>query len=60
MSDKAVRAMLALTVLALSVFYVVTKPPRLGLDLRGGTQIVLETRSTDHRQGRTPSRPTGP
>src|SRR5262245_57056342 len=38
--------MLALAVLALSVFYVVTKPPRLGLDLRGGTQIVLETRDS--------------
>jgi SecD/SecF fusion protein len=36
-SDRVVRAMLALTVLALSVFYVATKPPRLGLDLRGGT-----------------------
>jgi SecD/SecF fusion protein len=45
-SDRVVRAMLALTVLALSVFYVVTKPPRLGLDLRGGTQIVLETRDS--------------
>ena len=46
MSDRVVRAMLALAVLALSVFYVVTKPPRLGLDLRGGTQIVLETRDS--------------
>ena len=41
-----VRAMLAFTVLALSVFYVLTKPPRLGLDLRGDTQIVLETRDS--------------
>jgi len=40
------RAVLAFTVLALSVFYVLTKPPRLGLDLRGGTQIVLETRDS--------------
>ncbi|HEU5161319.1 MAG TPA: protein translocase subunit SecD [Streptosporangiaceae bacterium] len=39
----AVRAVLALVVVALSAFFVVTKPPRLGLDLRGGTQIVLET-----------------
>src|SRR5262249_35865390 len=38
--------MLALTVLALSVLFVLTKPPRLGLDLRGGTQIVLETRDS--------------
>ena len=42
----AVRAVLALIVLALSAFYVLTKPPRLGLDLRGGTQIVLETRDS--------------
>lgn len=41
-----VRALLALTVLALSLFVAVTVPLRLGLDLRGGTQIVLETRST--------------
>jgi SecD/SecF fusion protein len=43
---SVVRAVLAFTVLALSVFYVLTKPPRLGLDLRGGTQIVLETRDS--------------
>jgi SecD/SecF fusion protein len=42
----AVRAVLAFAVLALSLFYVLTKPPRLGLDLRGGTQIVLETRDS--------------
>jgi SecD/SecF fusion protein len=39
-----VRALLALAVLALSVHIAVTVPARLGLDLRGGTQIVLETR----------------
>ncbi|WP_419999844.1 protein translocase subunit SecD [Streptomyces boninensis] len=33
--------------IALSVAIAVTVPVRLGLDLRGGTQIVLETRSTD-------------
>ncbi|MDT7547160.1 MAG: SecD/SecF fusion protein [Actinomycetota bacterium] len=38
-----VRALLALTVLALSAFFTVTTSPRLGIDLRGGTQIVLET-----------------
>jgi SecD/SecF fusion protein len=43
---KVVRAVLAFTILALSVFYVVSKPPRLGLDLRGGTQITLETRDS--------------
>ncbi|MFF7097253.1 protein translocase subunit SecD [Streptomyces rubradiris] len=41
-----VRALLALAVIALSVYITVTVPLRLGLDLRGGTQIVLETRST--------------
>jgi SecD/SecF fusion protein len=39
----AVRAGLAFAVLVISAFFVVTKSPRLGLDLRGGTQIVLET-----------------
>jgi SecD/SecF fusion protein len=39
-----VRALLAFTVLGLSLFAVLTTSPRLGLDLRGGTQIVLETR----------------
>ncbi|MFD8418008.1 protein translocase subunit SecD [Streptomyces sp. NPDC059466] len=41
-----VRALLALTVIALSLYIACTVPVRLGLDLRGGTQIVLETRST--------------
>lgn len=41
-----VRALLALAVLALSVYLAVTQPVRLGLDLRGGTQIVLETRDS--------------
>ncbi|HET6635617.1 MAG TPA: hypothetical protein VFH77_11420, partial [Streptomyces sp.] len=39
-----VRALLALAVVALSVHLAVTVPARLGLDLRGGTQIVLQTR----------------
>jgi len=43
---SVVRAVLASTILALSFFYVLTKPPRLGLDLRGGTQITLETRDS--------------
>ncbi|MEU6532866.1 protein translocase subunit SecD [Streptomyces sp. NPDC046928] len=38
------RGLLALAVIALSVFISFTVPVRLGLDLRGGTQIVLETR----------------
>ena len=41
-----VRALVALAVLALSAFVAVTHEPRLGLDLRGGTQIVLETRDS--------------
>ena len=43
---KVVRAVLAFTILALSIFYVLTEPPRLGLDLRGGTQITLESRDS--------------
>ncbi|GGV79891.1 protein translocase subunit SecDF [Streptomyces griseoloalbus] len=42
-----VRALFAFAVIAVSVFIAATVPVRLGLDLRGGTQIVLETRSTD-------------
>src|SRR5258708_11168401 len=38
-----VRALLALAVLAGSLFFAFSTPARLGLDLRGGTQIVLET-----------------
>ncbi|MGW1835251.1 protein translocase subunit SecD [Streptomyces sp. NPDC002067] len=41
-----VRALLACAVLALSVHLAVTQPVRLGLDLRGGTQLVLETRDS--------------
>ncbi|GAB2756745.1 protein translocase subunit SecD [Streptomyces bullii] len=40
------RALLALAVIAVSLYVAVTVPVRLGLDLRGGTQIVLQTRST--------------
>ncbi|MFB8245739.1 protein translocase subunit SecD [Streptomyces sp. NPDC055952] len=45
--SSRVRALLALAVVALSLYITVTVPVRLGLDLRGGTQIVLETRSTE-------------
>ncbi|PSM42605.1 protein translocase subunit SecD [Streptomyces dioscori] len=41
-----VRAFFALAVLALSLYVTLTVPVRLGLDLRGGTQIVLETRDS--------------
>ncbi|MFI1408624.1 protein translocase subunit SecD [Streptomyces sp. NPDC020707] len=41
-----VRAFFALAVLALSLYITLTVPVRLGLDLRGGTQLVLETRDS--------------
>lgn len=41
-----VRAVLALAVIAVSVYIALTQPARLGLDLQGGTQIVLETRDS--------------
>ncbi|SHN42697.1 protein translocase subunit SecD [Cryptosporangium aurantiacum] len=40
------RAVFACAVVAVSVYLTVTATPRLGLDLRGGTQIVLETKNT--------------
>ncbi len=40
------RALLALAVVVLSAYAALTQAPRLGLDLRGGTQIVLETRDS--------------
>ncbi|MFE7517528.1 protein translocase subunit SecD, partial [Streptomyces sp. NPDC057540] len=45
MSSRAslTRALLALAVVALSLWITLTTPPRLGLDLRGGTRIVLQT-----------------
>ncbi|MEV0305482.1 protein translocase subunit SecD [Streptomyces prasinus] len=46
-SSARIRALFALVVIALSVYVAATVPVRLGLDLRGGTQIVLETRSTE-------------
>src|SRR5512144_3364474 len=41
-----IRALLALAILTVSGWIALTKPARLGLDLRGGTQIVLQTRDT--------------
>jgi SecD/SecF fusion protein len=46
LSGSLVRGVLALAVLALSVFFTLTKPAQLGLDLRGGTQIVLQTKDS--------------
>ena len=40
------RGLLVVAVLAAAVYLVLTRPARLGLDLRGGTQIVLEAQST--------------
>lgn len=42
-----VRAVFALLVLVGATVMVLTSTPTLGLDLRGGTQVVLETQSTD-------------
>ncbi|MGW7066590.1 protein translocase subunit SecD [Streptomyces sp. NPDC054855] len=40
------RALLALAAVVLSLYVALTVPVHLGLDLRGGTQLVLETRPT--------------
>ncbi|MFV2171846.1 protein translocase subunit SecD [Actinomadura sp. LOL_016] len=41
-----VRAVLAFAVLAASLYFALKEPAKLGLDLRGGTQIVLEAQDT--------------
>jgi SecD/SecF fusion protein len=41
-----VRALIALGIVAGSTYITLTSPARLGLDLRGGTQIVLETQDS--------------
>ncbi|MFF3287062.1 protein translocase subunit SecD [Streptomyces sp. NPDC003023] len=45
MSSRATfwRALVALAIVAVSLYVALTTPARLGLDLRGGTRIVLET-----------------
>ena len=40
--SSIIRALLALLVLAASAYVTLTAKPKLGLDLRGGTQIVLQ------------------
>lgn len=40
------RAVAALAVIATSLYLALTMSPRLGLDLRGGTQLVFETRDS--------------
>ncbi|MEV7074322.1 protein translocase subunit SecD [Streptomyces sp. NPDC093990] len=42
-----IRGLIALAAVALSLYVALTVPVHLGLDLRGGTQIVLETRPND-------------
>ena len=42
-SSSVIRAVLALAIVAGSAFIAWTQPVKLGLDLEGGTQIVLET-----------------
>jgi SecD/SecF fusion protein len=44
---SVVRAILALAILVASAYYAITDEPKMGLDLRGGTQIVLEAQDTD-------------
>ena len=44
--SSVVRALLALVVLGISTYVVLTARPQLGLDLRGGAQIVLETQDS--------------
>jgi SecD/SecF fusion protein len=46
MSAPVVRALVALGIVAGALFFALTTPARLGLDLRGGTQIVLETQDS--------------
>jgi SecD/SecF fusion protein len=46
MSAPLVRALVALGVIGAALFFAITTPAKLGLDLRGGTQIVLETRDS--------------
>lgn len=41
-----VRALIALAVMAVAAIFAMTEKPRLGIDLRGGTQIVLEARDS--------------
>ena len=43
---SVVRAVLAFAVIAGALYFALTVPARLGLDLRGGTQIVLETQDS--------------
>lgn len=52
------RALFALAVIAASLAVALTQSARLGLDLRGGTQIVLETKDSPDRKIKADSRST--
>lgn len=52
------RALFALAVIAASLAVALTQSARLGLDLRGGTQIVLETKDSPDRKIKADSRAT--
>ncbi|WP_020578179.1 protein translocase subunit SecD [Actinopolymorpha alba] len=41
-----VRAVITFGILAAALYFAISTPARLGLDLRGGTQIVLETKDS--------------
>ncbi|MDX6295606.1 MAG: SecD/SecF fusion protein, partial [Kribbellaceae bacterium] len=53
--SSLVRALFAFLVLATSTYIVLTAKPELGLDLRGGTQIVLETNDSPTVKANTES-----
>lgn len=42
-----IRGLIALAAVGLSLYVALTVPVHLGLDLRGGTQIVLETKQPE-------------
>lgn len=50
MPNVGARALAVVLVIAGSVFVTTTQPVRLGLDLRGGTQVVLEAQDTERVQ----------
>jgi SecD/SecF fusion protein len=41
------RALAAFAIIAVSLIFALTSPAKLGLDLKGGTQIVLQTQDTE-------------
>ncbi len=49
------RALASLVVVGLALLAALTLSPRLGLDLEGGTQIVLETQDTERQEANTES-----